>query len=488
MKRIITKNDKRLKMTAIIFTLGFLISLLPILYASFFCHPIGDDYGFSSGVHNAIVNGSGFFGALNAAINQAASSYNNWQGTYSAVFLFALQPGAFSDNLYFLTTFIMIISMSLGTFFFIDTFVTKVFSEKRAYSFIISSVILFCSFQFVPDKAEAFFWYNGAVYYTFFYSLSLVLYALLIKMAKSDRHRIAYTIVCCALAAVIGGGNYTTALFTSIILVFSVIGAFVKKKNIKIHYLIITIVLLTGFLISAVAPGNSVRANTTQSMPAVKAIISSVWYFVIFIIRSTNLSQIAVVCLLIPIALKITKNINFNFKYPFVVIALAVLISASQMTPALYAISSLGSGRQLDIYYYWYYVLLAFVTVYVCGWINKKELLDVSHLKCYISDNYYKMLVLFLALCMASVFNISVKETTSVSISVSAINKTINQYDEEYKSIEQQALHGNTNLENIETVPEFYKGLGLSNDKTFWINRQFANYFDLDYVIAQNQN
>ena len=108
----------------------FSVSLVPILYASFFAHPIADDYSYSFAIHNTIQNGGNIFDVLGTAFSKVAETYFNWQGTFSAVFLFALQPGVFSDNLYFLTTFIMVGSLAFGTFFLIETLFTKYLKLK----------------------------------------------------------------------------------------------------------------------------------------------------------------------------------------------------------------------------------------------------------------------------------------------------------------------------------------------------------------------
>ena len=75
----------------------FLVSLLPILYASFYAHPISDDFNYSKAVHDAVAAGGGFWEVVSASFGTIAKYYRTWQGTFFSIFVFSLQPGAFSE-------------------------------------------------------------------------------------------------------------------------------------------------------------------------------------------------------------------------------------------------------------------------------------------------------------------------------------------------------------------------------------------------------
>ncbi|MCD8026956.1 MAG: hypothetical protein LUF33_08585 [Clostridiales bacterium] len=163
----------------------YIISLIPILYVSFFNHPTADDYGFSSLVHNTYINGGNILEIIGSSIQQIINFYFSWQGTFSAIFIFSLQPGVFSQDLYFATTFIMIIALTCSTIFFFDTVIVKWLKSKKSYMIIISILLLTLSIQFIPDKNQAFYWFNGSAYYTLFYSFALVLFSVTIRIILS---------------------------------------------------------------------------------------------------------------------------------------------------------------------------------------------------------------------------------------------------------------------------------------------------------------
>ncbi|MCH4034552.1 MAG: hypothetical protein LKE85_11280 [Lachnospiraceae bacterium] len=66
--------------------------LFPILKVSQSARPVNDDYSFCYLTHQALV---GHTGVLAAALWEVEQIYFSWQGTYSAIFLFSLQPGIY---------------------------------------------------------------------------------------------------------------------------------------------------------------------------------------------------------------------------------------------------------------------------------------------------------------------------------------------------------------------------------------------------------
>lgn len=91
----------KIRVVGLLSIILFTLSLIPIVYASFYSHATLDDYGYSAAVHQTVLNGGNILDVLSAAAKTVKSFYQSWQGTYSAIFLFSLQPGAFGFDLYF---------------------------------------------------------------------------------------------------------------------------------------------------------------------------------------------------------------------------------------------------------------------------------------------------------------------------------------------------------------------------------------------------
>lgn len=484
-----TKLDRKkiITIVAIFLGAGLLLSLIPIIISSFYSHPLADDFGFSEKVNHVVKNGGGLFDILSASFQQVKDTYLDWQGTYAAIFVFSLQPAAFSEHIYFLTTFVMLIALIASTLFFVNT-IFNILGYDKKIGIIISFVILLLSIHFVVDKKEAFFWWNGSSYYTLFYSFSLLFFSILIKMYYAEKiiKKVIFLIISLLLAAILGGGNYSTALLTTVILAFVIFLLIKHKKKISLCYVMIFLILITGFVISMIAPGNSVRAATLTGESPVKAIIHSVFYAVVYIAKWTGLAQLAGFSVIGFFAYILTKNSKYKFQYPFIVFVLSVLVFATQLTPPLYAMNSVGSGRQINIYYYSYYIFMSFNIFYIIGWINQKDIVRIR------TKNIQKSfsvctLLLIIGVFLCGCLNYGLHNITFVDTLLALKNSTPQTYSAEYLDRISQIENGNTTISDIKTVPDFFSPLCIEEDSDFWINKQIARYYDVDKVTLKTE-
>ncbi len=484
-----TKLDtkKIITIVAIFLGTGLLLSLIPIIISSFYSHPLADDFGFSEKVNHVVKNGGGLFDILSASFQQVKDTYLDWQGTYAAIFVFSLQPAAFSEHIYFLTTFVMLTALIASTLFFVNT-IFNILGYDKKIGIIISFVILLLSIHFVVDKKEAFFWWNGSSYYTLFYSFSLLFFSILIKLYYAEKiiKKVIFLIISLLLAAILGGGNYSTALLTTVILAFAIFLLIKHKKKISLCYVMIFLILITGFVISMIAPGNSVRAAAITGESPVKAIIHSVFYAVVYIAKWTGLAQLAGFSVIGFFAYILTKNSKYKFQYSFIVFVLSVLVFATQLTPPLYAMSSVGSGRQINIYYYSYYILMSFNIFYIIGWINQKDIVRIR------AKNIQKSfsvctLLLIIGVFLCGCLNYGLHNITFVDTLLALKNSTPQTYSAEYLDRISQIKNGNTTISDIKTVPDFFSPLCIEEDSDFWINKQIARYYDVDKVTLKTE-
>ena len=480
----VKKKEHLIMIVTVFMAVTLFISIIPIIISSFYCHPYADDFHYARSIYHAVNNGQGPLGVLSACFNEVGNTYMTWQGTYSAVFIFCLQPGAFSDRLYFITTIVMLTSLILSTVFFIYT-VFREFKLDKKLGLIVSFIILFLSIQFVFNKYQAFFWWNGCSYYTLFYSFSLLLFAFIIRMYfASGKKKIFYFIVALLLAVIIGGGNYSTALSTTGIIFSVSCYAFLKNKKQLPFCLIVLGVLAIGFIISMTAPGNSVRAASSNGQSAVDAVIGSVVYSILLISRWTDLAQISGFIIIGAIAFVATKGSRYQFRYPLLVLLLSFLIFATQLTPPICGIGYPGAGRQINIYYYSYYLLVSFNIFYICGWINHKKLIEIktdSIKPAYILAALTLIMCLFIGGCIKyGPENMTFFATSSV-----LSEGTAKTYSDEYMERLTELKNGQSSIPEMENVPSFLTPLDISKNPDFWINQDMAAYFGLDEITRK---
>ena len=193
--------------------------LVPMLLLSFYATPMADDFSYGAPAHRAWVESGSFFATLSAALSKVRESFFSWQGTYSAIFLMAIQPAVFSEGLYWMTTFIMLGTLIVGTALFCRAFFSQLLGLNQHFADIITIILLLLSSQLLPSPVQAFYWFNGSVYYVFYHGLMLAAIALGIRLVlQGGRGRM---LLLCLAGFLLGGGNYVTALTSAIIWVFA---------------------------------------------------------------------------------------------------------------------------------------------------------------------------------------------------------------------------------------------------------------------------
>jgi|GEM_PF-2179541 len=385
--------EKTVSVLCIFAAAVFVLLLIPILAASFSAHTVNDDYNFAWRVYHAVRGGSGPIGILAAAVQETVYIWQIWQGTFSAVFLFSLSPGAFSERAYALTTWILLGSLILATFYCVHTVVREKLRGSRAESALICASVLTVSVSFVPDKAEAYYWWNGAVYYTFFYALSLLLGAVVLQLLQDPgpenvptdpdaaghkmqhvsrvprgRRRRLLT-AGCLLGFLVGGGNYTSALLCTECLALVLLWCILTKNRKWREILPVLVFLVFAFAVSLSSPGAAERSGRTEGMAPLQAVLSALRQAAVFTLQWTDLTVIALLLFLLPVMVHLAKKSGRSFRHPLPAVLLSYLLFASQIAPSYYGVSTYGGGRQVDIYYYSYILAAVGLTFYLTGWL-----------------------------------------------------------------------------------------------------------------------
>lgn len=480
----------KVTLIALIIAILFVISLLPILSVSFYNHPAVDDLSCSWTVHSAIKSGGSFLSVIKAAAATVTNFYYTWQGTFSAIFIFALQPGVFSDNLYFLTTFILLGALIFSTIFLIQTIVVKWLGQKNSHMLLISLVTLFLQIQFVPDIASAFFWFNGASFYTLFYSFAQVLMALLIRIYITDKKksRIILTIVSTLLAIIVGGGNYSTGLFCACTLGIALFVSAVHKRPESKNLAIVFAAFMVAFLISTSAPGNAVRASGLQQTTPLYAVMSSLSTAVKTLRYFISTRHIVAFIFLLPLIYMAAQKCNWSFKYPIFVIVVAFGLYACQLTPPIYAMGYMGALRQQNIYYYSATLMVLFDLFYLSGWVSKKypNTVSVDAVKSIFCNHATAILLSFAVLFFVSCLNNFIWDAASPACLKARLDGTAKVYDEIVSDniAKMEATTGVCYVRNVEFVPKVFMELEIGDDASAWLNSSYARYYDCEGVIG----
>ena len=365
------------KQLAIISIIIFILSLLPLFIIAFFNHPSYDDFGYATLTASAYREGNSI---LEAAFEQVLKTYFNWQGTYSAVFLFSLQPAIFGESFYILSTFIMLGMLIGGTSLFIKTLLKDCLNLKSSNIIILICILLFLSIQFVPSPVESFFWFNGSIFYTFFYSLMLFFFSCIIKQLFVNSKKNLFSLILVPiLAVIIAGSNYVTSLLSIFLLCCITIYVTILRKKFDIYKRIwlytVVILFVTGFIINVRAPGNAVRQAYFSESDPIDAILNAIRYAFEYVADwSSNAVLLLTFIFISPLLYYIALKSKFSFRFPALAPIAAMILIAVQFTPTSYAQNLAGPGRLQNIIFFSYVLLFAFCIYYLCGWVSHRLL------------------------------------------------------------------------------------------------------------------
>lgn len=489
-------NSKSNIIIAICIIICSIIILMPILNIAKYNMPSADDYSYSKEPHLVWENTHNAFKVINQALDNVKNTYKGWQGTYSAIFLFSMQPSLFGVEYYRICTFILLGMLIISNLYLVKTIAKKCFNyKKNSIIFILALVPTVLEVQLVPEPKQSLFWWNGSVYYTFFFSFMLIAIAYIINIIKSEKKGslITYSILAILFTILIGGSNYPTALIYCMILALTTLFLFINKKTKKSKKFIllgITILAAVSLLISMVAPGNAVRqANCDNSLGAVGAIIKAIKAGVKYVISWTNVTVIATFIFLVPFIYEVIKNSKFKFRYPIIFSIITFGILCAMFVPPLYAMNNYGEGRLINIIYYSYYWLMILNIAYYLGWIkNKFDDKENSSIKLmdYINENILIfsiiMAILIVLICYVTE---SYKSFTSYKAYDSLSKNEAQDYYQEmlqrYEVLENKEIK-DVAFNELKNHPELLFYVEFNVDKNDWINSDASIYFEKNSI------
>lgn len=536
-KKLTTKN------IFFIILICFLLSVIPLYIIGMYAHPSVDDYYYGTQTVQVWNETHSIASVIKCSFDEMLNTYNIWQGNFSAIFLMRLQPGIFGEQYYFITPLILLSAYIGFSIFFFYTALKKIFKTDSYLAATVGICLTFVSIQLCMTPSDSFYWYNGAIYYTFFYSLMLFLFALLIRMRTAKAAgTVIFTLISFVLAFLIGGSNYATALFMCIMLALAAgaaIYSVLTKKNKVIRsyhmaaYIIVALAAMAGLFISMAAPGNAFRQDSVGGSTGIlKTFIYTFAFGGYSIAKVLNAPCLIFFVCMIPAFYSIAKKSGFSYRYPLLVAVFTFGLYCSMGTPVFYAQGLRMPYRMMNIIFFAAYVYIAFNMIYLLGWIwNKygndshenmshKDTDKINTGKKHISlddivNNFYDkikasrknaMLALAISLCafvIACIGCIEVGETEyksgdagfsnlplSAAAALSLLNGDAKTYDTELTARDEY-LTSTSDDEQFITVPALSKRPApifhsdITDDAGDWHNAHLAMYYRKECVWTE---
>ena len=346
-----------------------LLSLVPVLSLGRFARAAADDYGYGIFTHQALQAGEGF---LQAVWRTATGYYETWQGTFSALALMSLTPCIWSEQLYWLTPVVMVLSLTAGTARLTFTLCRRMAGGSRRQALTLSVALLLPSIQCLPAPLHSFFWWNGAVYYTFSYGLFLLYVDCLVRLLVDERPgRVGIWLPGVLLGVFVGGSNYVTALLGALLAGLTVCYVLFFRRTRTVPALVLFLALAGPFLVSVLAPGNQIRQSGETSMSPPEAIGASIVQAWNDCLEWPNWLTLILFLALIPLLWRLAGLRGYRFPLPVLFSLFTFLLFAAQNAPHFYAESIPGPERLRNIIYFSHYWLVLLNEFYWLGWLRR---------------------------------------------------------------------------------------------------------------------
>lgn len=360
------------KWAALMAVAALICALIPLYAAAQYSYAGVDDYRYGATTH-AVWAETGSLGAtLAEAARVAGKTYVEWQGSLSAIFLMALQPGIFSDGAYGLSTVLLLSVLVASLLVFCWTLCRVGLQMGQHEALALGALLTLCCVAFVPTPVESYYWFNGGVYYTFYFSLSLFAAALLIQ--RLARRTGAQWLLLAPLLLLIGTGNLVTALLSCVGLALYVLWSFFCKRERDLTILLALLVLLAAFAVNVFAPGNGVRQaeHPEKSLGAVAAILAALRDGAVYSLHWLAGPTPFVLLLAAPLVWRWAGTCACRFRFPLLVAVGSFLLLSAGFAPNEYAQGFAGEARIIDIQFYLFTLLLFVNLIWSIGWLRKR--------------------------------------------------------------------------------------------------------------------
>lgn len=416
------------KVVAIGLFILLLVNLLPIMWLGRYNHPTGDDYYYGAEAHVVWEETGSIIETIKDSFRGAAYDYQTWQGTYSAMVLMRLQPTVFSECAYHWVTFAILLLLAGGIFYLLKFIICRWLGGSIWSWMAVASALTLLAVQTVPTPAESMFWYNGSMYYTGYLAVTLFFWGKILRFLVQPKYR---GILCLSVMAVfLAGGSYIAMLPCMIGLVLlTAWQIFKKNKKNAISIAIVTVLMLAGFAVNAMAPGNAVRQSELWKISPQLAVYKSLRQGVRYVMAWARLEWWTVAVIITPFLITIYRKTRFQFRYPVIVLGLIYGIFCSASCPTFYTMNSTGPARAVAVCYYLFILFTFAAYAYGLGYLYQKVLHKVQ-----IRTGWRVgvPVVVLCALLLIQLLDGSLTETTSVKAFRSIASGEAAAYEEEY--------------------------------------------------------
>ncbi len=392
----------------------YVVLLIPLLVIGQYNFPSGDDFTMALGTRLVYEETGQILAVMQKILTETARYYRTWIGYFTSCLFTTVNPATFGEKWYPLSAVITLGGLHVGVIAFLYVLMEKVMGMNRYVRRCMTVLVLFLMIQLMPEgglRVEAFYWYSGAGNYTLTFALGLLYLACLILAAggndfsgygkgscqkplepndapakNGERHagkgHIGFLIAACLLGFLTGGGNYLSALSYAIVSV-CILGAVIvmRRRGRKNTTILPCILMLAGFAVNCMAPGNQVRGSSTEGYGAIKSILLSLYYTLSYPLNQWMnwavllILAVAGILFWMNLQLQDAEDIRTggicSYRYPVLMTLFAYGLVSATITPALFAQGNIGAGRIQSTFWLHFILILVLLEWYLVGTLHR---------------------------------------------------------------------------------------------------------------------
>ncbi len=482
--------ETKVKGVSLVTMLVCVCGIIPILWIAKY-NVIGlDDYSFGVMSHQAWKETKSVWKFIEAAFIATKDNYLNWQGSFTYNFLSHIYLAYIDEKFAWVTPVLMLSTLIFSLHYLYFCLIERFMIKKTKYAYIVFWVLIFGIIQEMPSAVEGYFWYGGAIGYTFLHSFYFCLVGVLIRVENERNKNIVRGILISIGAFFMGGSHYITALECAILFFLYIGFSLINKKTLCWWKWLAMVLFFIGFFAQIMAPGNAVRQEATVGMPMIKAISYSFLYAGWFGIRWISVLKIITIFLTTPWMWKLLEysKIKFDIKSGILLFFISFCIYASCFTAPLYGVGNVNAGRIQNLIYIMLYIIFFIDYYYFLGILKKSRFSTVV--------SKHSVLYRNTCVCIISIGIIVVALNAASDkdkyVAVSALESLCSGEARTYyeEALERYELLNDETISEVKLHPYSVKPHVLfcgdiveEGNEDFWINNAVQRYYMKEKVV-----
>ena len=356
--------------------LGIGLLLIPVFALAVFARPSADDYIYAAHTH-AVVQQYGFNlqRLLKAAWDTNVYYFENWQGLYISGFLLAWQPAIFGNCWYGLTLLCVLVPLFFCLYGAFHCVVRRLAPAQKHLPWALALLVCFAFIEGMPAPVEGLYWFNGAMNYLPYFSLTVLNAGLTFGLCFAPQLTRGQRLLHCAagvvIGLIIGGGHQVAGLLNVLVLLLAVV---LCARHPRFYHLPAFAAAVAGLLINVTAPGTRVRTAGFAGAGFAEAVLKS---FVLAALEWIRWLDVPLLCLLVLLALPLrflaqSRTVPDRvFRHPLAgIVATFVLMWGMIFLPS-YTMGGIGAGRLLNVVWMTFILGLAVTEFLFFGWLER---------------------------------------------------------------------------------------------------------------------